>query len=75
MIIFSVLMELQEECHICIDGFIMHNLFPTIWVHLTCHDDIIARKRKAQTPLPEAEPDVKFLNIAASLVPASMAVP
>jgi hypothetical protein len=68
----SFLMELEEECQTCTDGFTAHSLlFCAIMVHSTCHEDKTVRWRKAQTSLPRACSDVRVPCKEVALASAS----
>jgi hypothetical protein len=63
----SLLMELKEEFHTHTDGFTARNLLPCVLVHSSCHEDITARWRNAETPLPTALSDARGQCKAADL--------
>jgi hypothetical protein len=69
----SLLMDLKEEVHSCTDGLTARNLLPRGLVHSSCHEDITARWRKADTSLPRALSYVRGPCKAADLAAASAA--
>jgi hypothetical protein len=68
----SLLMELKEEFHTRTDGFTARNLLSCVLVHSSCHEDITARWRKAETSLPRAVSDARGPSKAADLAAASL---